>query len=178
MAVNGVIPQSKKARIVETLSQKSHPMPHQIISYNIRSFGVGIDSKFGHTKNLILKEKPSFLALQETKLHQVDNNWVFSLWGNPDCEFIQREMVGKSGGQLLIWDKQDFEATDVINVEHVIGIRGKWKSNGKCINVLNVYGPHEDSKKKKLWDSLSSILDDNEVWVLCGDFNEVMDETE
>ncbi|XP_071695540.1 uncharacterized protein [Rutidosis leptorrhynchoides] len=145
----------------------------KIISYNIRSFGVGIDSKFGEAKRIIRKEKPSFLALQETKLHLVDNLWVKSLWGNSDYEFIQQEMVGKSGGQLLIWDKQEFEAPDVIKEDHVVGVRGKWIGNDSIIIVLNVYRPHDDIKKQKLWDCLGKLIDNNEAWVLCGDFNEV-----
>ncbi|XP_071727017.1 uncharacterized protein [Rutidosis leptorrhynchoides] len=89
-------------------------------------------------------------------------------------------MIGKSGGQLLIWDKKMFEATDVIKIDRVVGIRGVLKNNGLILNVLNIYGPHEDSKKETLWDSLSNLLSgkDDEIWVLGGDFNEVRNQDE
>ncbi|XP_071705387.1 uncharacterized protein [Rutidosis leptorrhynchoides] len=160
----------------------------KILSYNIRGFGVSKDSKFGPIKKLILYEKPSFIALQETKLHLVNDTWVHSLWfntpgcyiwGSNDCDFIQQEMIGKSGGQLLIWDSKLFEAVNVIKLDRVIGIRGKWKINGANLNVLNVYGPHDDVKKQILWDLLDSLLSaDDEAWPICGDLNEVRDHTE
>ncbi|XP_071695015.1 uncharacterized protein [Rutidosis leptorrhynchoides] len=151
----------------------------KIITYNIRAFGSGLDSKYGPTKRLILKEKPNFLALQETKLHPVNLSWIQTFWGSVDCEFIQQPMVGLSGGQLLIWDTTLFDAYDVIIFDRVIGVRGTWKSSSEKLNVVNVYGPHDDTKKQLLWNSLSALIenDPQEAWVLCGDFNEVRDET-
>ncbi|XP_071704293.1 uncharacterized protein [Rutidosis leptorrhynchoides] len=147
----------------------------KIISYNIRGFGLGKkENKFGRTKNLIAKERPSFVAVQESRLNSVDLNWIHSLWGTTECDFIQREKIGNSGGQLLIWDTSCFDAIDVIRFECVIGIRGVWKDNQHPINILNVYGPHDDVNKVKLWDSISRVIDgSDEAWILCGNFNEV-----
>ncbi|XP_071694268.1 uncharacterized protein [Rutidosis leptorrhynchoides] len=151
----------------------------KLLSYNIRGFGVGKDSKFGETKRIICSVRPTFLAIQETKLHTVNIQWVQSLWGSGDCEFIQQEMIGKSGGQLLIWDKLDFEAIDIIAMDRVIGIRGKWKATGMIMNIVNIYGPHDDTKKQRLWDSLAYLIGcRDEAWVCCGDFNEVRDQSE
>ncbi|XP_071729251.1 uncharacterized protein [Rutidosis leptorrhynchoides] len=146
----------------------------KIISYNIRGFGCGKESKLGPVKRLISREKPCFIALQETKLNIVDDLWVQTLWGSIECNYVQQEKVGKSGGQLLVWDTNYFEAVDAINCDRVIGVKGKWKSDGSVLNILNIYGPHDDSGEKKLWDNLSRILmGSDEAWVLCGDFNEV-----
>ncbi|XP_071719374.1 uncharacterized protein [Rutidosis leptorrhynchoides] len=151
----------------------------KIVSYNIRGFGSGKFSKFNTVKKLIANEKPSFCALQETKLRIVKDSWVHKLWGSTECDFIQQEMIGKSGGQLLIWDLNVFEPIDVHKVDRVIGIRGKWKSSGIEINILNVYGPYDDNSKQNLWDNLTVLLrDSNEPWVICGDFNEVRDQSE
>ncbi|XP_071700203.1 uncharacterized protein [Rutidosis leptorrhynchoides] len=88
-------------------------------------------------------------------------------------------MIGKSGGQLLIWDPNLFEAIDVIKFDRVLGVCGKWKSNGFNLNILNVYGPHDDEKKKLLWDSLANLISGtDEAWAICGDLNEVRDQTE
>ncbi|XP_071699063.1 uncharacterized protein [Rutidosis leptorrhynchoides] len=152
----------------------------KIVSYNLRGFCSGKECKVGDVKKLIRSEKPSFLALKETKKHLVNFQWIQSLWGSTECDFIQQEMIGKSGGQLLIWDKKMFEATDVIKIDRVVGKRGVLKNNGLILIVLNIYGPHEDSKKETLWDSLSNLLSrkDDEIWVLGGDFNEVRNQDE
>ncbi|XP_071695873.1 uncharacterized protein [Rutidosis leptorrhynchoides] len=85
-----------------------------------------------------------------------------------------------SRGQLLIWDTSLLDAHDVIMFDRVIGVRGTSKSSGEKLNIVNVYGPHEDAKKLLLWNSLSKLIenDPNDAWVLCGDFNEVRDESE
>ncbi|XP_071717955.1 uncharacterized protein [Rutidosis leptorrhynchoides] len=145
----------------------------KILSLNIRGFGIGSgENKLSWAKELLFKEKPIFVAFQETKLNLVNRQWVQRLWGNNNCDFLQKEKIGKSGGQLLIWDTSYFAATNAIVFDRVIGIRGIWKSSGDELNVLNVYGPHDDSRKKLLWETLSKTINDD-LWVLCGDFNEV-----
>ncbi|XP_071695868.1 uncharacterized protein [Rutidosis leptorrhynchoides] len=95
-----------------------------------------------------------------------------------DCNFIQKAIVGKSGGQLLIWDTNVFDASSPIFLDHAIGVRGVWKNTGAVINVLNIYGPHDDIGKQHMWNSISNLLSSrvNEAWLLCGDFNEVRDQ--
>ncbi|XP_071712661.1 uncharacterized protein [Rutidosis leptorrhynchoides] len=54
-------------------------------------------------------------------------------------------------------------------------------SNQKGVEsiIVNVYSPHSDSNKQKIWSSLESCVgNQNSEWVLCGDFNEVRDKTE
>ncbi|XP_071708027.1 uncharacterized protein [Rutidosis leptorrhynchoides] len=156
----------------------------KVISLNVRGFGSskGID-KFGWVKNIIRKEKPHFVAIQESRLNLIDRKWVSSLCGFSEFDFIQQEKVGNSGGQLLIWDSNYFEAISIIRFDHVLGVCGTWKYSGCKLNVINVYGPHDDQNKQKLWDCLSKLLEhhdvDNDVaWLLCGDFNEVREQGE
>ncbi|XP_071714215.1 uncharacterized protein [Rutidosis leptorrhynchoides] len=151
----------------------------KIISLNIRGFGSGKESKFGDVKSLCFVERPSILALQETKCHNLVDNWLFGLWGSIDCGYVQKEMVGKSGGQLLIWDKNIFEVSSELIGDFFIAIRGKWKKSGNESIIVNVYGLHDDANKCKFWDSLDQILCiDGVSWVICGDFNEVRDKSE
>ncbi|XP_071712224.1 uncharacterized protein [Rutidosis leptorrhynchoides] len=45
--------------------------------------------------------------------------------------------------------------------------------------VVNVYGPHDNDKKRKMWKGLENLMRyDNASWVICGDFNEVRNEDE
>ncbi|XP_071712213.1 uncharacterized protein [Rutidosis leptorrhynchoides] len=69
------------------------------------------------------------------------------------------------------------ESTEQTNREEQSKIRGVWRCTGDKINIFNIYGPHDDSSKRILWESLTRLLDDgdDEAWLLCGDFNEVRD---
>ncbi|XP_071687253.1 uncharacterized protein [Rutidosis leptorrhynchoides] len=151
-----------------------------LLSLNIRTFGSSNDSKIREFKRLIRKIKPSFIALQETKLHRVNEFWVRGIWGSNYCQILQKEMVGKSGGQLIIWDSTLFIATDSYICDHFIGVRGKWASNGAPCIFINVYGPHNDPDKIRMWDSLSAFIKkyEDEACVVCGDFNEVRNQDE
>ncbi|XP_071735875.1 uncharacterized protein [Rutidosis leptorrhynchoides] len=109
----------------------------------------------------------------------VDRNWIGSLWGSLDFDFIQKEKTGKAGGQLLIWDSNLFEAESVIMFDCTIGIKGIWKASGCNMNVANIYGSRDDVNKQKLWCELGKLVSTNdEECVLCGDFNEVRNQAE
>ncbi|XP_071686780.1 uncharacterized protein [Rutidosis leptorrhynchoides] len=149
----------------------------KIISLNIRGIGVGKESKVDWLKKVCRIEKPNILLLQETKLHSVDINWIRVLWGNHNCDFIQKEIVEKSGGQLIIWDTSVYDVVDSFISEFCIGVHGNWVGSGKDFYTINIYGPHDDPNKLRMWDFLSSLLCNNEdAWVLGGDFNEVREE--
>ncbi|XP_071688368.1 uncharacterized protein [Rutidosis leptorrhynchoides] len=150
---------------------------HQL---GLKGFGVGKDSKLGWFKNVCRVEKPNIVVLQETKIHNVDLRWIQNLWGSLNCNFVQKEMIGKSGGQLIIWDTMCFDVTDSFVSDFCIGIRGTWRNTWKECHVINVYGPHDDRKKIECWNFLSNKIssDPNQAWVICGDFNEVRSEEE
>ncbi|XP_071714991.1 uncharacterized protein [Rutidosis leptorrhynchoides] len=132
----------------------------KILSLNIRGFGTGKDSKISDFRKLINREKPAVVALQETKCNHVNNKWVSLIWGSNDFDFIQKETTGMSGGD------------DVAE-------GGKWKGKGAVSTIFNVYGPHDDSNKKKLWSGLENLVGDRDMaTVLRGDFNEVRDQAE
>ncbi|XP_071689538.1 uncharacterized protein [Rutidosis leptorrhynchoides] len=80
----------------------------KILCLNIRGFGSGKHSKIGDCRKLLIRESPSIVALQETRLNNIDKNWVSLVWGSQDFEFIQKEKIGNSGGFLIIWDKNEF----------------------------------------------------------------------
>ncbi|XP_071708396.1 uncharacterized protein [Rutidosis leptorrhynchoides] len=144
----------------------------KLLSLNIRSVGKGRESKFGDFKKICRTIKPTIVALQETKLHSVKDSWICSLWGSNDCKFVQKEMVGKSGDFLDVFD--------TFVCDFFIGMRGLLKSSARVINIINVYGPHTDVDKQRMWNALSNDLYKSigEAYVLCGDFNEVREEGE
>ncbi|XP_071694314.1 uncharacterized protein [Rutidosis leptorrhynchoides] len=149
----------------------------KILSLNVRGFAV--EGKFGWVKELCGSEKPCIAAVQETKCNTVGDYWVESLWGNGNFGYIQKEVVGNSGGLLLVWDTCSFEATDAMGNEFFLAIKGKWKASGQESFIVNVYGPHDDAGKKLLLDSLGNLLVAHDsAWLLCGDFNEVREKSD
>jgi exonuclease III len=71
-----------------------------IASINIR--GLGGVVKQNYLKELVNKERPDFLAVQETKLETIPDSLCFNLWGSEDCQWVFLPSVGSSGGILSI----------------------------------------------------------------------------
>ncbi|XP_071718462.1 uncharacterized protein [Rutidosis leptorrhynchoides] len=144
----------------------------KILSLNVRGFAV--KGKIGWVRSICLRERPCIAVLQETKCKTISESWVQSIWGNSNCGFIQKEVVGKSGGLLIIWDKSAFEVDSTTGCDFFLAIKGRWKNSGKESTIVNVYGPHKDRNKVLMWDLLEKLINSiSTAWLLCGDFNEV-----
>ncbi|XP_071738767.1 uncharacterized protein [Rutidosis leptorrhynchoides] len=149
------------------------------MSFNIRGFGMGKDSKISDCHKLLARENPLFVAFQETKCNCVDRNWVSLVWGSQDFDFIQKEKIGKLGGLLLVWDFNSFSVEQSFVDDYYIAVKGKWVGKNVETIIVNIYGPHDDTNKQKMWSSLVNFVGAYDLdWVLCGDFNEVRDKTE
>ncbi|XP_071740387.1 uncharacterized protein [Rutidosis leptorrhynchoides] len=118
--------------------------------------GLGVKGKFGWVKGICSNEKPDIIALQETRCKHFSDHWVHNLWGNNDCGFIQKEVVGKSGGMLMVWDTKSFLASSCLCSEFFLAIIGNWVISGQESIIVNVYGPHNDSSKIRMWNSLDN----------------------
>jgi len=59
----------------------------KIVSYNMRSLGSRV--KWKAIKKLIVKEEPSFVCIQETKMVNVDEKMCRALWGDDHVEWKQ-----------------------------------------------------------------------------------------
>ncbi|XP_071694940.1 uncharacterized protein [Rutidosis leptorrhynchoides] len=149
----------------------------KIMSLNVRSLNQ--EGNFGWVKNLCVSERPNIAVFQETKCHEINSNWLERLWGSCNFWFIQKQIEGKSGGMLTIWDCNSFEVLDHIIGEFFIVIKGKWKGLSQESTIVNVYGPHNDRDKNKMWGMLERLVSSEDTaWVVCGDFNEVRNQTE
>ncbi|XP_071688191.1 uncharacterized protein [Rutidosis leptorrhynchoides] len=147
----------------------------KVITVNIRSFG-GSSGKgrVGWFRKMRLKEKPDVVLIQETKCKVVKDEWIERVWGSADFMFVQKPMIGKSGGMLTIWDPKAFIINEAVEKQYYISIKGKWVGKEHDTIIVNVYGPHKDEEKRKLFESLEELLKcPNDEWILGGDFNEV-----
>ncbi|XP_071687118.1 uncharacterized protein [Rutidosis leptorrhynchoides] len=142
------------------------------ISINIRGFKK--DGKVGWFNKICITENPSIVVVQETKCRVLSDAWIERLWGNSDYGYVQKAAAGRLGGILTIWDSHAFDVNEVVEGKFFLAIKGKFKGADNDTIMVNVYGPHDDERKKEFWDSLEKLMRfQNPDWILCGDFNEV-----
>ncbi|XP_071704346.1 uncharacterized protein [Rutidosis leptorrhynchoides] len=150
----------------------------KILSWNIRSFGgdESAASRVNIFKKLRVSEQPGIVVIQESKCDTVSSRFIEIIWGDSNFDFVQKPKVGKSGGLITIWDPGVFKVNESVINEFFLAIKGHWTGRDMETVIVNVYGPHNDSDKKKMWDSLEKLMSYRDVsWVVCGDFNEVRD---
>ncbi|GJW59932.1 RNA-directed DNA polymerase, eukaryota [Tanacetum coccineum] len=125
-------------------------------------------------KELCVKNKVNFLALQETKMENMELFCVKTCWGNMAFDYVHSDSVGNSGGILCVWDPNAFCKSSVTMSDYFIMVRGVWRQNGKDFLIIVVYAPHDIKEKMMLWDYLTREIGrwKGEV-VVMGDFNEV-----
>ncbi|GKD50975.1 RNA-directed DNA polymerase, eukaryota [Tanacetum coccineum] len=130
-------------------------------------------------KELCIKNKVNFLALQETKMENVDNFCIKNCWGNLSFEFVYSPSVGNSGGILCVWDPRMFRKQNSTVSDYFVAIQGVWIPNAKKCLIISVYAPQEVSEKKMLWSYLNHVIDNwSGETIIMGDFNEVRSKEE
>ncbi|XP_071740483.1 uncharacterized protein [Rutidosis leptorrhynchoides] len=141
----------------------------------IRGFGSGKDCKIGDFKKLLLQLMSLCCKRQNASwsigigLVSFGGRMILTL-------FKKKKKIGKSGGLLLIWDTKEFMAEESMIDDFFIAVKGRWKGRDVESIIVNVYGPHKDTNKLKLWASLGNFVGNHDVvWFLGGDFNEVRD---
>ena len=142
------------------------------LSLNIQ--GLAQKAKKDWAKDLCVKNKVNFLAIQETKMEDIDLFSVRQCWGNTTFEHLHSNSVGNSGGILCVWNPNIFCKKSFIILDFFIIIRGVWLLNGIDLMIIAVYAPHDPRDKRMLWDYLAHVINQwqGEV-VIMGDFNEV-----
>ncbi|GJT26024.1 RNA-directed DNA polymerase, eukaryota [Tanacetum coccineum] len=135
---------------------------------------LGQKAKKQWVRELCCKNKISFLSLQETKMEEMEDNVVRSLWGNMDFDYSHSPSVGFSGGILCVWNKSCFSKCNEARSDYFVLVEGVWKQTGTKLLIIGVYAPQDLSEKKLLWDYLHGVLS---RWqgesIVMGDFNEV-----
>ncbi|GJZ29130.1 RNA-directed DNA polymerase, eukaryota [Tanacetum coccineum] len=125
-------------------------------------------------KELCVKNKVNFMALQETKMENMELFSVKMCWGNFAFDYVHSDSVGNSGGILCVWDPNSFRKRNATVNDYFVMIRGVWCLTGNDLLIIAVYAPHDCRDKQMLWDYLTYEIGKwkGEV-VIMGDFNEV-----
>ncbi|GKD60173.1 RNA-directed DNA polymerase, eukaryota, partial [Tanacetum coccineum] len=145
----------------------------QAMGYNMEGC-LAQKAKKDWVKELCIKNKVNFLAIQETKMESIDLISVKLCWGNLRFDHVHSDSVGNSGGILCVWDSDSFRKDSVTVSDYFVIIRGVWLKTNVNLLIVVVYAPHDSRDKRILWDYLVHISNqwDGEV-VMMGDFNEV-----
>ncbi|GJV46146.1 RNA-directed DNA polymerase, eukaryota [Tanacetum coccineum] len=119
------------------------------------------------------------MAIQETKMENIDLFSINALWGNYAFEYAFSPSVGYSGGILYVWDQTMFIKDSVTISDSFVAIRGTWTPTSSKLLFISVYAPQDVSQMRSLWDYISIMMDSWEgESVILGDFNEVRSEHE
>nr|GEU88507.1 RNA-directed DNA polymerase, eukaryota [Tanacetum cinerariifolium] len=130
-------------------------------------------AKKDRVKELCVKYKVNFLAIQETKMEKMELSCVRRVWGNVNFEFAQSDSVGNSKGILCVWGPNSFRKKSVTASDYFTIIRGKWRHTGREVLFIVVYAPQDIKEQQILWDYLIHEIGrwNGEV-VTVDDFNE------
>nr|GEZ16733.1 nucleotide-binding alpha-beta plait domain-containing protein [Tanacetum cinerariifolium] len=116
-----------------------------------RTRGLAQKAKKDWVKELCVKYKVNFFALQETKMETMELFTVKLCWGNFAFDYVHSDSIGNSGGDLGVWVK-----------------------TGVNLLIVVVYAPHDLRDKRILWDYLAHVSNQWDMErMLMGDFNEV-----
>ncbi|GJR20985.1 RNA-directed DNA polymerase, eukaryota [Tanacetum coccineum] len=164
-----------KLDVMEGLVEVGFKM--NFLSLNVQ--GLGQPAKKSWIRELNGKYKVNFVAIQETKLEDIDLFSIRDLWDNFSYDFAFSPSNGYSGGLLCVWDPTMFSKDSVTISDSVLAIRGTWTSSSTKLLIVFVYAPQDLSERKNLWEYISHMINlwDEECAVL-EDFNEVRSEHE
>lgn len=68
--------------------------------------------------------------LQESKLENVDQRWIGSIWGSRNKKWAFTPSLGASGGQIIIWMEELYEELDTLIGAYSLSIKFKNKADG------------------------------------------------
>ncbi|GJZ69812.1 RNA-directed DNA polymerase, eukaryota [Tanacetum coccineum] len=112
--------------------------------------GLGHKTKNEWVKELNIKHKVNFIALQETKMDRVTQMDVKFIWGNSNYQYVSSDTVGSSGGILCVWEAAVFKKYYATVSENFIAIYGTWISNNTKVLIVEIYAPQPPSHKRDL----------------------------
>ncbi|XP_058767498.1 uncharacterized protein LOC131641214 [Vicia villosa] len=101
-----------------------------------------------------------------------------SFWTCSELGFSFSNSLGRSGGLLTLWNKDNIEVFSSFKGDRYLGIKVWWKNN--LYYVVNIYSSCDLRKKKTLWNDFLILMEkykDGE-WILGGNFNAIKNDRE
>ena len=143
----------------------------KILTWNVRV--CGSYQKRRSIKEVISKEDPDIVVLQEVKKGNVDRKFVASVWRLRFKEWILITSVGRSGSILMMWDTRRVKVTDNLIGEFSVSICLKMDNLGEWW-FSRIYGPPSASSRREFGDKIVGLCEIcGKKWCLGGDCNVV-----
>ena len=144
----------------------------KILSWNVRGLGRG-DRRLV-VNELICNNKVQIALIQESKIASMTMRIVREVWGSKFVKWVTLEMVGSTGGILMLWDSRHVAACNSSKGESSVSTEVKNLATKKKWLITSVSGPNSDSKRPNLWRELDAIKGRwNGAWCVGGDWNVV-----
>jgi exonuclease III len=145
-----------------------------VASFNVRGLGGSIKKR--KVRELIFKNQIDFMAIQETKLENINDSLCYSLLGSQDVLWAYLPSVGNSGGILSLWRKSLSTLLFTFTGEGYVGVCLEWGVERHICLVVNVYAKCDLVAKRRLWEALCSSKRrfGSGMWCILGDFNSVI----
>ena len=122
------------------------------LSLNVR--GLGEDHKVSWVRRLKIRHRCNFLGIQETQLVDTEMINVEGCWDGTEFRHTTIQSTGRSGGLISIWDPSIFEVEEVIKSRYYLITMGNWNGIQGSTIIANIYGPHQATEKKQVWEEL------------------------
>ncbi|KAF8645680.1 hypothetical protein HU200_066126 [Digitaria exilis] len=151
-------------------------MSHSIsfFSWNVR--GLGQQARWNDVLCELIAQRPSVVALQETKLTEVNNMKAKTFLPARLTRFEAKDAIGASGGVLTAWDDSVCVLRSVSQRRYTLTTSFSLSRDGTSFTVTNVYAPTAHSDKAIFLTELQEIATSIfEPWVIIGDFNLLRD---
>jgi exonuclease III len=140
------------------------------LCWNIR--GLNDKDKWDPIRNKIEESCDNIFCLQETKREAIDLLFIRNFAPKRFDKFEFCPSVGASGGILVCWASNHFSVSTI--EKHPIAINLKMLSTHSQIswNLVVVYGPCRQLARDQFVNWLLNLqIEDDELWILMGDFN-------
>ncbi|KAK1297950.1 hypothetical protein QJS10_CPB14g01491 [Acorus calamus] len=141
----------------------------ECIFWNIR----GLKGKEKHTdlKDFLIRHRPQFLSLTETKL---DVDSLHTLKRNLGGS-LSSSHLSLDGRILLLWNNDILEVKILETSHQFVHCSVSCRASNKNFFITSVYASNCYSERTALWDSIKRIATSigNMGWIVGGDFNEV-----
>jgi exonuclease III len=144
-----------------------------ICSMNVKGLGAG--EKKRKIREMVKNERVDVLALQETKIEDVDRRLCSTLWGGNDVGWCGVPSNCRSGGLITLWNPSKGKLVKSFFGNGFLGVCLEWGIMKRRCIIINVYAPCDLTSKKRLWvDVLMAKYGEiANLWCVLGDFNSV-----
>lgn len=152
----------------------------KLLSWNVR--GLNNSRTFRDLKDLLQGKKPDVVFLMETRMTTDSMDRLNKKLGMAGIFSVPRnnlevEDATGGGGLCLLW-RDGINVSFLSSSEGHIDVLVTWE-DGKVGRVTRFYGNPVSSQRSQSWELLRRLkVLRNDPWLVCGDFNEILDDIE